>query len=115
MDRVQPDTLREGRGPVFADGLPFRFTEANDHYSGGVKDASDTFASALWATVTDFLHWWAAHRAQGVDFHNTQWVVNDVITPGPNGEMTINPKGYGLKTFDLGEAWSRGSTRPFQP
>ena len=55
-------------------GLPYRFTEANDHYSGGAKDASDTFAGALWAL--DFLHWWMAHTAlSGVDFHNTQWVV----------------------------------------
>src|SRR5258707_4506560 len=81
--------------PVLADGLQFRFTEANDHYSGGVRDASDTFAGALWAL--DFLHWWAAHGARGVDFHNTQWVANDVITPGPSGQLTINPKGYGFK------------------
>ena len=27
-------------------GLAYRFTEANDHYSGGVKDGSDTFAGA---------------------------------------------------------------------
>lgn len=86
--------------PVSSDGLPFRFTEANDHYSGGVRDASDTFAGALWAL--DFLHWWAAHGASGVDFHNTQWVVNDVITPDSDGRLKINPKGYGIKAFDLG-------------
>ncbi|HEV2391982.1 MAG TPA: hypothetical protein VG146_06420 [Verrucomicrobiae bacterium] len=40
--------------PVLANGLPYRFTEANDHYSGGVPGASDTFAGALWAL--DFLH-----------------------------------------------------------
>ncbi|MDB6023379.1 MAG: hypothetical protein JWQ04_3236 [Pedosphaera sp.] len=85
---------------VMADGLPFRFTEANDHYSGGIPDASDTFAGALWAL--DFLHWWAAHDTKGVDFHNTQWVVNDVITRDAAGQVTINPKGYGLKAFDLG-------------
>ncbi len=86
--------------PVLADGLRFRFTEANDYYSGGAKGASETFASALWAL--DFLHWWAAHVARGVDFHNTQWVVNDVITPDPSGQLTVNPKAYGLKAFDLG-------------
>jgi hypothetical protein len=85
---------------VFSKSLPVRFTEANDHYSGGVPGASDTFAGALWAL--DFLHWWAAHGAIGVDFHNTQWVVNDIITPDSNGILTINPKGYGLKAFELG-------------
>ena len=86
--------------PVRSNGLPFRFTEANDHYSGGVTDASDTFAGALWAL--EFLHWWAAHGASGVNFHNTQWVVNDVITHDSNGHLITNPKGYGLKAFDLG-------------
>lgn len=86
--------------PVLSHGLPFRFTEANDHYSGGIPDASDTFAGALWAL--DFLHWWAAHDAKGVDFHNTTWVVGDVISPDSNGQLQINPKGYGLKAFDLG-------------
>jgi hypothetical protein len=85
---------------VLSDCLPFRFTEANDHYSGGVPGGSDTFAGALWAL--DFLHWWAAHAAGGVDFHNTQWVVSDVITPDDNGHLIINPKGYGLKAFNLG-------------
>jgi hypothetical protein len=86
--------------PVFSKGFQLRFTEANDHYSGGVPGASDTFAGALWAL--DFLHWWAAHGAVGVDFHNTQWVVNDIITPDANGQLTINPKGYGLKAFESG-------------
>ena len=86
--------------PVFSNSLPLRFTEANDHYSGGVPGASDTFAGALWAL--DFLHWWAAHGAIGIDFHNTQWVVNDIITPDSGGSLTINPKGYGVKAFELG-------------
>lgn len=86
--------------PVASDGFPLRFTEANDHYSGGAKEASDTFAGSLWAL--DFLHWWAAHNARGVNFHNTQWVVNDVITPDSKGRLGINPKGYGLKAFGLG-------------
>jgi hypothetical protein len=86
--------------PVLADGLSYRFTEANDHYSGGIANASDTFAGALWAL--DFLHWWAAHRAKGIDFHNTQWVVSDIVKPAGKGRWTINPKGYGLKAFDLG-------------
>jgi hypothetical protein len=93
--------------PVANAGFALRFTEANDHYSGGVPGGSDTYAGALWAL--DFLHWWMAHGAAGVNFHNTQWVVNDVITPDANGQLTINPKGYGLKAFDLG---SHGHSEP---
>jgi len=94
------DLYKKVTAPVLADGLPFEFTEANDHYSGGVQDASDTFAGALWAL--DFLHWWAAHDARAVDFHNTQWVVNDVITPDAERRLTTTSKGYGIKAFDLG-------------
>jgi len=86
--------------PVIAAGLPYRFTEASDHYSGGIPHASDTFAAALWAL--DFLHWWAAHGTSGVNFHNTQWVVNDVITLDLNRQLVANPKAYGLKAFALG-------------
>ncbi len=93
--------------PVLAEGFPLRFTEANDHFSGGVRHASDTFAGALWAL--DFLHWWAAHGASGVNFHNTQWVVNDVITRDASGGLVINPKGYGLRAFEVG---SHGRIEP---
>lgn len=87
--------------PALKAGCAYRLTEANDHYSGGVRDASDTFAGALWAL--DFLHWWAEHHVLGVDFHNTQWVPNDVITPDNyTGQLRPNPKGYGLKAFELG-------------
>ena len=86
--------------PVMAEGFRYRFTEANDHFQGGTPAASDTFAGALWAL--DFLHWWAAHGASGVNFHNTQWVANDVITVDSNHRLTLNPKGYGLKAFALG-------------
>ena len=86
--------------PVRRGGCAYRLTEANDHYSGGVRDASDTFAGALWAL--DFLHWWVAHEIVGVDFHNTMWVANDVIAHDKGGELRINPKGYGLKAFAIG-------------
>ncbi len=98
---------RKVASPVMTMGLAFRFTEANDHYSGGVRDASNTFAGALWAL--DFLHWWAAQGAVGVDFHNTQWVVNDVITPDENNHITTNPKGYGFAAFNLS---GRGRPEP---
>ena len=54
-------------GPVSQSRLRYRFTEAND-FTGGVTNASNAFASALWAL--DFMHWWAAHGASGINFHN---------------------------------------------
>ena len=84
----------------------YRMTECND-YTGGVDGASNAFASALWAL--DYMHWHAAHRALGVNFHNKRWIFTDTIYPGPSGDFQINPKGYGLKAFDLG---SHGSIKP---
>ncbi len=96
--------------PVLAAGLRYRLTEAND-YLGGVPGASDAFASALWAL--DFLHWWAAHGAGGVNFHNKQWLDTDTIVPDPAaaGGYATTPKGYGIRAFTLGSA---GQPRPVQ-
>jgi hypothetical protein len=97
--------------PVAAAGLRYRLTESND-YLVGVPGASDAYASALWAL--DHLHWWAAHGAAGVNFHNKQWLYTDTIVPNPAGPghgYVINPKGYGIKAFTLGSA---GQVKPTQ-
>jgi hypothetical protein len=88
---------------VLAAGLRYRLTEAND-YLGGVPGASNAFASALWSL--DYLHWWAAHGAAGVNFHNKQWLFTDTIIPDPAapGGYAVTPKGYGIKAFTLGSA-----------
>lgn len=91
--------------PVVKTGLRYRLTESND-YLGGVPGASNGYASALW--TLDYMHWWAAHRAAGVNFHNKQWIYTDTIIPDPNpcqgtcGDYQIAPKGYGIKAFDVG-------------
>ena len=90
--------------PVAAAGLRYRLTESND-YLKGVPGASNAFASALWAL--DHLHWWAAHGAAGVNFHNKQWLDTATIVQDPDaaGEgYAITPKGYGIKAFTLGSA-----------
>jgi len=95
--------------PVAAAGLRYRLTESND-YVTGVPGASNAFASALW--VLDYLHWWAAHAAAGVNFHNKQWLYTDTIVPDPAGTVggyAVTPKGYGIKAFTLGSA---GQVRP---
>lgn len=88
---------------VISDGLPYRMTECND-YTGGVKDASNAFVSALWAL--DYMRWWAAHGCSGVNFHNKKWIFTDTIYQDSEGSFWINPKAYALKAFDLG---SRGN------
>jgi hypothetical protein len=95
--------------PVAAAGLRYRLTESND-YLTGVPGASNVFASALW--TLDYLHWWAAHAAAGVNFHNKQWLYTDTIVPDPAsaaGGYAITPKGYGIKAFTLGSA---GQAKP---
>ena len=85
--------------PVMKDGFLVRLTESDD-YTHGVSGASDAFASALWAL--DYMHWWAAHNARGVNFQNTEWLATDTFHPDSSGNYEINPKAYGIKAFDLG-------------
>ncbi|HTB85400.1 MAG TPA: hypothetical protein VK742_17265, partial [Candidatus Sulfotelmatobacter sp.] len=84
---------------VVSDGLPYRMTECND-YTGGVKDASDAFAAALWAL--DYMHWWAAHGCAGVNFHNRRGTLTDTITWDSARNFRINPKACGLRAFEIG-------------
>lgn len=93
--------------PVMAEGLPYRMTESDD-YLKGIANASDSFASALWAL--DYLHWWAAHGCAGVNFHNTEWLKTDTVYfDSTSRSYRNNPKAYGIKSFDLG---SHGRVEP---
>jgi len=97
--------------PVAEAGLRYRLTESND-YLVGVPGASNAFASALWAL--DYMHWWAAHGAAGVNFHNKQWLYTGTIVPDPDAAgagYAVTPKGYGIKAFTLGSA---GRVKPTQ-
>ena len=91
-----------------SNGLAYRYDEANSFYDGGAQDVSDTFASALWGL--DFLHWWAAHGASGVNFHTGDRVAaRDMNKPcryaafwSSSQGYNVHPIGYGLKAFELG-------------
>jgi hypothetical protein len=99
-----PSFYESNLAPVAAAGLRYRLTESND-YLGGVPGASNALASALW--TLDYLHWWAAHAAAGVNFHNKQWLYTDTIVPDPDapGEgYAVTPKGYAIKAFTLASA-----------
>lgn len=94
--------------------LPFRFTECNSYSSSGLKGASDSYASALWAV--DYMHWWAKHGVDGMNFHTgnrTGGELNFVcryaaFRTGKNG-YDVYPLSYGMKLFDLG---AQGKTLP---
>jgi hypothetical protein len=91
-----------------AANLPYRLEEANSYFNGGAQGASNTFAAALWGL--DFLYWWAAHDAAGINFHT-----GDRVAAGPNvrgsryavfvsapGGYTVLPLAYAMKAFAVG-------------
>ncbi|HVZ61048.1 MAG TPA: hypothetical protein VG892_09715, partial [Terriglobales bacterium] len=95
---------------ALSNGLPYRLEEVNNYFNGGAADVSNTYASALWGL--DFMWWWAAHHAAGVNFHT-----GDRVAAGPNlrpsrytaffsatNGYEIRPLSYGLKAFSLGSA-----------
>lgn len=88
-----------------AHGLPYRLEETNN-FTGGAKNATDTFAASLWAL--DYLHWWAAHGASGINFHNRRWILNTTIYPvnpaddGLKSGYRLHPIACGIKAFALG-------------
>ncbi|HEY5345422.1 MAG TPA: glycosyl hydrolase family 79 C-terminal domain-containing protein [Verrucomicrobiae bacterium] len=93
---------------VISNGLAFRFEEANSFYDGGARDASDTFAAALWAL--NYQWWWANHGMSGINFHTGDKVAaRDENKPcryatfwtAANG-YNIHPIGYAEKMFSLG-------------
>ncbi|HEY1789359.1 MAG TPA: glycosyl hydrolase family 79 C-terminal domain-containing protein [Verrucomicrobiae bacterium] len=107
LNRKYPSLFKDAISPVLAKGMPYRMTEADDCLKG-IPNASDSFASALWAL--DYLHWWAAHGASGVNFHNTEWFKTDTVYfDQASGDYRINPKAYAIKAFDLG---SHGCEEP---
>jgi hypothetical protein len=101
-----PAFFQKSAALVLAAGLPDRMTEAND-YLRGVTNASDAYASALWAL--DYMHWLAARGVSGINFHNKEWLRTDTVFLDRKGICRINPKAYGLKAFDLG---SHGRVEP---
>jgi hypothetical protein len=94
-----PALYNESCATVLADGFPFRLTESNC-FSGGIDGGSNSFATALFAL--DYMHWWAAHNASGINFHTTQWRFNGTFRLDKDANVQINPMGYGIKAFSIG-------------
>ncbi|MEY4916612.1 MAG: hypothetical protein RL616_525 [Verrucomicrobiota bacterium] len=87
--------------------VSFRMTEVNSYWFSGLKGASDSYASALWGV--DYLHWWTARGAAGLNFHTGDRTGGAIALPcryaafvsSANG-YEVRPLGYGLKLFSLG-------------
>jgi hypothetical protein len=103
------EKLQSGFGPqAKAAGLPYRLEEANSYYNGGAQGASNTFTAALWGL--DFMYWWAAHDAAGINFHTGDRVSAGATVRGSRyavfvsapGGYTALPLAYALKMFELG-------------
>jgi hypothetical protein len=94
-------------GAISGTSVSYRLTETNSYWFSGLKGASDSYASALWGL--DYLHWWAGHGAEGVNFHTGDRTGGEIsmpcryavfVTAGRGHE--VRPLGYGMKLFDLG-------------
>lgn len=89
-------------------GVAYRIEETNSFFNGGAKDVSDTLASALWGL--DYMYWWAAHDAAGLNFHTGDNVAaGEDLTPcryamfwTAGTGYDVHPIGYAMKAFDLG-------------
>jgi hypothetical protein len=101
--------LYDGFVPMASsNALPYRLEEVNNYFNGGATNVSNTFASALWGL--DFMCWWAAHGAAGLDFHTGDRVAAGsrmtqsrytAFFTATNG-FVVRPLGYGIKAFALG-------------
>lgn len=93
---------------ALSNGLPYRLEEVNNYFKGGARDVSDTYASALWGL--DFMYWWAAHNAAGLNFHTGDRVSNGYdMSPSKytayystSDGFNVRPLGYGIKAFNIG-------------
>lgn len=85
---------------------PFRLSETNSFWYGGLDGASNAYASALWAI--DYMYWWAERGNQGVNFHTGDKVGGtDIaahyatfVTEGDG--FDVRPLSYAMKMFNIG-------------
>lgn len=100
--------------PVIAK-FPYRLSETNSIWYGGLEGASNTYAATLWGL--DYMHWWANHGAQGINFHTGDKVGGGEKTVVSRyaafvtgkSEFDIRPLSYAIKAFSLG---SKGNIVP---
>lgn len=90
-------------------GFPFRATEFNSYVAPfpGTWGGNNSFASALFAL--DAAHWWAAHGANGVNYHTFLGKYNATVFYDAASNYIVFPMAYGEKAFDVG---GHGFTMP---
>ena len=99
--------LRGITNAIVGTPVSFRMTEVNSYWFSGLKGASDSYAAALWGV--DYLHWWTARGADGLNFHTGDRTGGAITLPcryaafvtSTNG-YEARPLAYGLKLFSLG-------------
>jgi hypothetical protein len=92
---------------ALSNGIPYRLEEANSFSNGGAAGVSDAFAAALWGL--DYLYWWAAHSAEGVNFHTGGYVpgtkpkapMRYAVFWNSGEGFAARPPAYALKAFSL--------------
>jgi hypothetical protein len=88
--------------------IPYRLTETNSLWYGGLEGASDSYASALWSI--GYLYWWAEHGSWGLNFSTGDRAGGgDTSLPSRYAAFVtaaagydVHPLSYGMKVFDLG-------------
>lgn len=94
-------------GAIAGTALSYHITECNSLWASGLKGASDSYASALWAA--DYMYWWASHGVDGLNFHTGDRTGGDLNQIAhyaafrSNGHgYDVQPLSYGMKLFELG-------------
>ena len=93
---------------VAGTGLSFRLTETNSYWFSGLKGVSDRYVSAIWGL--DYLHWWATHGSDGINFHTGDRTGGGISLPcryavfvSSEEGYAARPLAYAMKMFALGE------------
>jgi hypothetical protein len=102
------EKIRAGMADAVAGtAVGFRLSEVNSYWFSGLEGASDRYASALWGA--DYLHWWTARGADGLNFHTGDRTGGAIVLPCRYAAFVTDghgyearPLAYGLKLFELG-------------
>lgn len=88
--------------------LTYRLTETNSYWFSGLKGVSDRYVSAIWGL--DYMHWWATHGADGINFHTGDRTGGGISLPcryavfvSSKDGYDARPLAYAMKMYQLGE------------
>jgi hypothetical protein len=96
--------LKGLRAAVEGRNIPFRLEETNSYWFGGLKDASDTYAAAIWGL--EYCCWWSSRGAAGLNFHTGDMVSGPIpcqyaVFVTSSSGYSARPLAYGMKAFSL--------------